>query len=115
MFHKNNDEKLGKFDAREDEGILLGYSSKSKDYRCYNKTLWKIVESIDVKFDEELPNKTRSTGCSNPLEDDEEEKQDDDEIRKTIDDTELNSKGPSRYTQKNHPEDQIIGDKSVGV
>ena len=24
-------------------------------------------------------------------------------------------KTPSRYTQKNHPEDQIIGDKSVRV
>ena len=36
---KNNDENLGKFDARADEGILLGYASKSKGYRCYNKTL----------------------------------------------------------------------------
>ena len=81
---KNNDENLGKFDAREDEGIFLGYASKSKGYRCYNKTLRTIVESIDVKFDEELPNKTRSTGCSNPPEDYEEENQDDDEINKTI-------------------------------
>ena len=114
-FIKNNDESLGKFDARADEGIFLGYASKSKGYRCYNKTLHKIVESIDVRFDEELPDKTRSTGCSNPPEDHEEENQDDDEIRKTTEDTELNSKGPSRHTQKNHPEDQIIRDKSVGV
>ena len=40
---KNNDENLGKFDARADEGIFLGYASKSKGYRCYNKTLRKIV------------------------------------------------------------------------
>ena len=114
-FIKNNDEKLGKFDARDDERIFLGYASKSKGYRCYKKTLRKIVESIDVRFDEELTNKTRSTGCSNPPEDHEEENQDDDEIRKTTEDVELSSKSPSRYTQKNHPEDQIIGDKSVGV
>ena len=31
---KNNDEKLGKFDARADEGIFLGYASKSKGYMC---------------------------------------------------------------------------------
>ena len=53
---------MGKFDARADEGIFLGYASKSKGYRCYNKTLCKIVERIDVRFDEELLNKTRSTG-----------------------------------------------------
>ena len=76
---KNNDENLGKFDARADEGIFLGYASKSKGYRCYNKTLQNIVESIDVRFDEELPNKTRSIGCINPPEDHEEENQDDDE------------------------------------
>ena len=73
------------------------------------------MESIDVRFDEELPNKTRSTGCRNPPEYHEEENQDDDELRKTTEDTELNSKYPSRYTQKNHLEYQIIGDKSVGV
>ena len=110
-----NNENLGKFDARVDEGIFLGYASKSKGYRCYNKTLRKIVEIIDVIFDEELQNKTRSTDCSSPPEDHEEKNQDDDETSKTTEDAELSSKAPSRYTQKNHPEDQIIGDKSVGV
>ena len=73
------------------------------------------MESIDVRFDEDLTNKTRSTRCSNPPDDHEDENQDNDELRKATEDTELNSKGPSRHTQKNHPEDQIIGDKSVGV
>ena len=73
------------------------------------------MKSIDVRFDEDLPNRTRSTRCSNPPKDNEEENQDNDELRQTTGDTELNSKGPSRHTQKNHPEDQIIGDKSVGV
>ena len=106
---------MGNFDARADEGIFLGYASKSKGYRCYNKRMHKIVESIDVRFDEDLPNRTRSTRCINPPDDHEDENQDNDELSKTTEDTKLNSKGPSRHTQKNHLEDQIIGDKSVGV
>ena len=51
-FIKNNDEKLGKFESRADEGILLGYSSRSRAYKCYNKRLRKIVECIDVVIDE---------------------------------------------------------------
>ena len=51
-FIKNNDEKIGKFEPKEDEGILLGYSSRSRAYKCYNKRLRKIVECIDVVVDE---------------------------------------------------------------
>ena len=42
-FIKNNDEKLGKFEPRADEGIFLGYSSRSRAYKCYNKRLRNIV------------------------------------------------------------------------
>eukprot|EP00253_Pinus_taeda_P033257 PITA_33257 len=49
---KRTDEKLGKFEPREDECILLGYSSRSKGYKRYNKILGKIIESIDVVVDE---------------------------------------------------------------
>ena len=49
---KRTDEKLGKFEPRADEGILLGYSSWSKGYKCYNKRIGKIIESIDVVVDE---------------------------------------------------------------
>ena len=62
---KNNDEKLGKFDARSNEGIFLGYSSKSNRYKCYNKILHTIVEIIDVKVDEEPPNNNKNTGFIN--------------------------------------------------
>ena len=67
-----------------------------------------------MRFDEELPNNTRDTDCSSPSDNHEEEKQDDVETSKTIEEVELRSKAPSRYTQNNHPEDQIIGDKGVG-
>jgi len=33
----NGKEKLGKFDAKADDGILLGYSSNSKAYKVFNK------------------------------------------------------------------------------
>ena len=68
-----------------------------------------------MRFDEELPNNTKDTNYSSPSDNHEEENQDDDETGKTTEDVELRPKAPSRYTQKNHPEDQIIGDKRKGV
>ena len=55
-FIKRTDEELGKFEPKEDEGILLGYSSRSKGYKCYNKRLGEIVEIIDVVVDEACKN-----------------------------------------------------------
>ena len=52
MLHKKVGSKSRKFDDRADEGIFLGYSIRIKAYKCYNKRLQKIVESADVKFDE---------------------------------------------------------------
>ncbi|GLJ49751.1 hypothetical protein SUGI_1056020 [Cryptomeria japonica] len=53
------DEYIDKFDPRSDEGIFLGYSSKSKAYRCFNKRLQKIVESTNVKIDEQFKGTSR--------------------------------------------------------
>jgi len=53
---KRTDEKFGMFEPRADEGILLGYSSRNKGYKCYNKRLGKIIESIDVVVDEACKN-----------------------------------------------------------
>ena len=36
---KINEDNLGKFNSRANEGIFLGYSTKSKAYKCYNKIL----------------------------------------------------------------------------
>lgn len=49
---KKNDDKIGKFESRADEGIFLGYSSRIKGYICYNKRLQNIVETIYVVIDE---------------------------------------------------------------
>ena len=33
---KREDQNLGKFESRVDEGIFFGYSRKRKAYKCYN-------------------------------------------------------------------------------
>ena len=42
----------GKFDAKSDEGIFLGYSTRRKAYECLNANTNKFVESANIKFDE---------------------------------------------------------------
>jgi hypothetical protein len=56
---KREDNKVGKFDSRVDEGIFIRYSRKIKAYKCYNLRLKKIVQSINVKVDETNVLKTR--------------------------------------------------------
>ena len=48
------DDDIGKFDARSDEGMFLGYSLKIKDYRCYNQRTKTIMESENVRIDEKF-------------------------------------------------------------
>ena len=40
------------FDAKSEEGIFLGYSTRRKSYKCLNVNTNKVVESTNVKFDE---------------------------------------------------------------
>ncbi|GLJ33800.1 hypothetical protein SUGI_0679400 [Cryptomeria japonica] len=44
-------EHQGKFEAKCDEGIFLGYSTKSKAFKCYNNRTQRIMESINVRVD----------------------------------------------------------------
>ena len=46
------DKKNVKLDAKSDEGIFLGYSTKSKACKCLNSNINKVVESANVKVDE---------------------------------------------------------------
>ena len=46
------DDRNGKFDAKSDEGIFLGYSKRSKPYNFLNTNTNKVVESANVNFDE---------------------------------------------------------------
>jgi hypothetical protein len=49
---KREDNGVGKFDSRVNEGILVGYSCKIKAYKCYNLIINKILERINVTVDE---------------------------------------------------------------
>ena len=46
----NGKESLGKFEAKSDKGIFLGYSLNSHAYRVFNKKLMTVEESIHVIF-----------------------------------------------------------------
>ena len=46
------DFRNGKLDAKSEEGIFLGYFTRSKAYKCLNTNTNKVVESVNGKFDE---------------------------------------------------------------
>ncbi|GJS49364.1 retrovirus-related pol polyprotein from transposon TNT 1-94 [Tanacetum coccineum] len=48
----NDNEDLGKFDAKVDIGIFVGYVPAKKAYRIYNRRTRIITETIHVTFDE---------------------------------------------------------------
>ena len=50
----NDRENLGKFDAKSDEGIFLGYSTTSRAYRVFNKRTKMVMESINVEIDDAI-------------------------------------------------------------
>jgi hypothetical protein len=49
---KRKDGIMGKFDSCVDKGILVGYLSTRKSYKFFNLRLNKVLESINVTFDE---------------------------------------------------------------
>eukprot|EP00253_Pinus_taeda_P016343 PITA_16343 len=112
--------RLGKLEPRADEGILLGYSPHTKAYKCYNKRLGRIVESIDVVVDEKgyIPRQVHHEDIEEdegyPQQQNDEEPQEEPE-EESEEQTRIEEKTPSRYVQKNHPESQIMGQKETGV
>ncbi|GJW39692.1 retrovirus-related pol polyprotein from transposon TNT 1-94, partial [Tanacetum coccineum] len=48
----NDSEDLGKFQAKADIGIFVGYAPRRKGYRIYNKRTRRLMETIHVTFDE---------------------------------------------------------------
>jgi hypothetical protein len=65
-FVLNDRDNLGKFDAKSDEGIFLGYSSNSKAYRVFNKRIMVLDESMHVVFGEANPFYVKSAGDDEP-------------------------------------------------
>jgi hypothetical protein len=121
---KREDGKMGKFDSRVDKGVLVGYSSTRKSYKCYNLILNKVVESINVTIDEtgrpeskEEENESMEQLFEEEAEDEKEVEEEYEENSKEAEEQvqQVPPKTPSRRVQKNHPSDQIIGNKDVGV
>jgi hypothetical protein len=106
---KREDGRMGKFDSRVDKGILVGYSSTRKSYKCYNLRLNKVVESINVTIDEigrpeskEEENKSMEQIFK---EEDEKEVEEEDEDEENLTEAEekvqeVSPKTPSKRVQK---------------
>ena len=115
---------LGKFDAKSDEGIFLGYSLHSKAYRIYNKRTMTIEESIHVSFDESnaiSPTKDILDDVAESLEQMHIHGQDSKGKGKGSnedppEEAKSNDELPKEWkASKDHPLDNIIGDISKGV
>nr|GEU28604.1 hypothetical protein [Tanacetum cinerariifolium] len=53
-YPKNDREDIGKLGAKGDIGFFIGYSADSCTYRVYNQRTKKIMETMNVSFDELL-------------------------------------------------------------
>nr|GFC31453.1 retrovirus-related Pol polyprotein from transposon TNT 1-94 [Tanacetum cinerariifolium] len=53
-YPKNDCEDIGKLGAKGDSGFFIGYSADSCAYRIYNRRTKKIMETMNVSFDELL-------------------------------------------------------------
>nr|GEW28996.1 reverse transcriptase domain-containing protein [Tanacetum cinerariifolium] len=51
-YPKNDRENIGKLGAKGDIGFFIGYSADSCAYRVFNRRSKKIMETINVSFDE---------------------------------------------------------------
>ncbi|GJY80232.1 hypothetical protein Tco_0492983 [Tanacetum coccineum] len=51
-YPKNDREDIGKLDTKGDIGFFIGYSATSCAYRVYNRRTKKIMETMNVTFDE---------------------------------------------------------------
>ncbi|GKB78759.1 retrovirus-related pol polyprotein from transposon TNT 1-94 [Tanacetum coccineum] len=51
-YPKNDPEDIGKLGTKGDIGFFIGYSANSCAYRVYNQRTKKIIETINVTFDE---------------------------------------------------------------
>ncbi|GKB60681.1 putative ribonuclease H-like domain-containing protein [Tanacetum coccineum] len=51
-YPKNDREDLGKLGAKGDIGFFIGYSANSCAYRVYNRRKKKVIETMNVTFDE---------------------------------------------------------------
>nr|GFC84362.1 integrase, catalytic region, zinc finger, CCHC-type, peptidase aspartic, catalytic [Tanacetum cinerariifolium] len=51
-YPKNDRENIGKLGAKGDIGFFIGYSADTRAYKIYNRRTKKIMETMNVSFDE---------------------------------------------------------------
>ncbi|GJW27396.1 retrovirus-related pol polyprotein from transposon TNT 1-94 [Tanacetum coccineum] len=107
----NTKDYLTKFDPKSNEGVLLGYSQKSKAYIILNKHTRKVKESLNVTLDETTPPSKISPLVDDDLDEEEaikvtEKKNlENDIIDETLEIDEIVNTKESR----NHPLENVIG------
>src|SRR5271156_6742821 len=127
------DDGVNKFDARSDEGIFLGYSTKRKAYRCFNLRLNKVIESTHVKIDENFMVQERYYEYAPMIEDEPRRSSKDIVIEEMFDCIDVSCNDPEssreesqikeeedtpkvpKFTSRYHSKDDIIGDQSSSV
>jgi hypothetical protein len=115
--------RMVKLDSRVDKGVLVGYSSTRKAYKCYNLILNKHVENINITIDEigrtqskEEEKKSMEQIFKEEEAEDEVQEEDEENPTETKEKyQQVSPKTPSKRVQKNHPSDHIIGNKDAGV
>ena len=136
-FILNTKDNLGKFDVKSNVGIFLGYSSSSKTYRVFNKKTMVVEESV-VVFDESNESLERRESVNDDvgldfsmgrLQIDDKVHQQEEEIDSKTEESSFAHPPPSHLEQgessqehpkewkfvTNHPQDQIIGNPSIGA
>ena len=122
----NDRDQLGKFDAKSDNGIFIGYALNSRAYRVFNLKTRSVMESSNVVFDDERLKSsnheeevifsndsplekvdvTPNVGTSNVVEND---TQPLDKVPP------LDSNEPAPWVRRLHNKDDVIGDVNEGV
>ena len=102
-------ESLGKFDSRSDEAMFLGYSQNSRAFRVYNLRMHKVMESINVVFQDDGACES-SEECEESLE----SVAPKDEV--LVEDRQVNdvSSVPT-WIRRNHDLTKVIGEVDQGV
>ncbi len=129
-FILNDKDNLGKFDAKSDEGIFLGYSLHSKAYRVFNKRTLIVQESIHVSFDESNPfaNNNKDEDDVLVLNKSVNELKLNENVNSSVDDSINVEKTPNKDKENNdsslpkswkfvnnHPFENILGEPSSGI
>ena len=86
FYIKREDGKMGKFESHVEQGVLVGYSSTRKSYKCYNLRLNKVLESINVTIDEtgRPESKKEENKSMEQLFEEEDEKEEDEDEKNPI-------------------------------